>query len=51
MYPSLKGQAVLGESCRVASVGDSFTDTFAPMAVHICYAGPAKCGRFRREPV
>jgi hypothetical protein len=34
--------SVLGESRRVRSVGDAFGDTFAPMGVHIYYAGPAE---------
>jgi hypothetical protein len=33
---------VLGESRRVRPVGDAFGDTFAPMGVHIYYAGPAE---------
>jgi hypothetical protein len=40
--PSLNGRtlAVLGESRRVDSVGDSFQDHFAPLAVHVYIAAP-----------
>jgi hypothetical protein len=40
--PLLNGRTlnVLGESRRIRSVGDAFGDSFAPMAVHIYYAGP-----------
>jgi hypothetical protein len=33
---------VLGESRRIRSVGDAFGDSFAPLAVHIYFAGPAE---------
>jgi hypothetical protein len=33
---------VLGESRKVRSVRDAFGDSFAPLAVHIYYAGPAE---------
>jgi hypothetical protein len=41
--PSLNGRplSVMGESRRVNSDGDSFTDRFAPMAVHLYIAAPA----------
>jgi hypothetical protein len=40
--PSLNGRTltVMGESRRVDSVGDSFQDHFAPLAVHIYIAPP-----------
>jgi len=31
---------VLGESRKIRSVNDAFGDSFAPLAVHIYYAGP-----------
>src|SRR4029453_2401840 len=41
--PALNGRplSVMGESRRVNSDGDTFTDRFAPMAVHIYIAVPA----------
>ena len=41
--PALDGRTltVMGESRRLASDGDSFTDSFAPLAVHIYIAAPA----------
>jgi hypothetical protein len=41
--PALDGRplTVMGESRRVNSDGDTFTDRFAPMAVHIYIAPPA----------
>jgi hypothetical protein len=33
--------SVMGESRRLAASGDSFTDSFAPLAVHIYVAAPA----------
>ncbi len=33
---------VLGESRKIRSVHDAFGDSFAPLAVHIYYAGPAE---------
>ena len=41
--PGLGGRtlAALGESRRLASSGDSFSDSFAPLAVHIYIAAPA----------
>jgi hypothetical protein len=32
---------VMGEGRRLASKGDSFTDSFAPLAVHVYIAPPA----------
>jgi hypothetical protein len=42
--PLLNGRtlSVLGESRKIRSVGDAFGDTFAPMAVHIYFAGPGE---------
>jgi hypothetical protein len=41
--PSLNGRplTVMGESRRVNSDGDTFTDHFAPMGVHLYIAAPA----------
>jgi hypothetical protein len=41
--PALNGRplSVMGEGRRVNSDGDTFTDRFAPMAVHIYIAAPA----------
>jgi hypothetical protein len=41
--PALNGRplSVMGEGRRVNSDGDTFTDRFAPMAVHIYIAPPA----------
>jgi hypothetical protein len=41
--PSLNGRplTVMGESRRVNSDGDAFTDHFAPLAVHVYIASPA----------
>jgi hypothetical protein len=41
--PALNGRTltVMGESRRIAANGDSFTDSFAPLAVHIYIASPA----------
>ena len=41
--PALNGRtlSVMGESRRVDSDGDSFTDHFAPLAVHLYIAAPA----------
>jgi hypothetical protein len=41
--PALDGRTltVMGESRRLASTGDTFTDSFAPLAVHIYIAAPA----------
>ncbi len=41
--PALDGRtlSVMGESRRLASTGNSFTDSFAPLAVHIYIAAPA----------
>ncbi len=41
--PALDGRtlSVMGESRRIASTGDSFTDSFAPLQVHIYIAAPA----------
>jgi hypothetical protein len=40
--PLLNGRTltVLGESRKIRSVNDAFGDSFAPLAVHIYYAGP-----------
>jgi hypothetical protein len=40
--PALDGRplSVMGEGRRVNSDGDTFTDRFAPMAVHIYIAPP-----------
>jgi hypothetical protein len=40
--PALNGRTltVMGESRRLASNGDSFTDSFSPLAVHIYIASP-----------
>jgi hypothetical protein len=42
--PALDGRplSVMGESRRVNSDGDTFTDRFAPMAVHLYIAAPAR---------
>ena len=43
MHQSLLGGrtlTVLGESRKIRSVNDAFGDSFAPLAVHIYYAGP-----------
>src|SRR5439155_25209299 len=41
--PSLNGRTlqVMNESRRLDSVGDSFTDHFAPLSVHLYIAAPA----------
>jgi hypothetical protein len=41
--PALNGRTltVMGESRRLATAADSFTDSFAPLAVHIYIASPA----------
>jgi hypothetical protein len=41
--PVLNGRTltVMGEGRRLASKGDSFTDSFAPLAVHVYIAPPA----------